>query len=63
MQQFKKTLESQIAKSIADQTEKALAVQSDFEWFSTLLECFYDLSPRKPHESNGIHHAKPTGFK
>jgi len=46
MKQSKKTLESLTAKSIADKAEKALAVQSDFEWWSALLECFYGSSPR-----------------
>ncbi len=44
MQQSKKTLESQIAKSIADKAAKALAAQADFEWWATLLECFYGSS-------------------
>ncbi len=45
MQQSKKTLESQIAKSIADKAEKALAAPQDLEWWSVLLECFYGSSP------------------
>ncbi len=45
MQQSKKTLESQIAKSIADKAEKALAARDDLEWWSALLECFYGSSP------------------
>ncbi len=45
MQQSKKTLESQIAKTIADNAEKTLAAQADLEWWAALLECFYGSSP------------------
>ncbi len=45
MQQSRKTLESQIAKSIADKAEKELTIQTDLEWWSVLLECFYGSSP------------------
>ncbi len=48
MQQRKKTPETEIAKLIVDKAEKALTAQSDFEWWSVLLESFYGSTPRKP---------------
>jgi hypothetical protein len=45
MRQSKKTLESRIAKSGAAKAEKAIAIQSDLEWWSVLLECFYGPGP------------------
>ncbi len=44
-QSKKKTLESLIATSIADKSEKPLADQADLEWWAALLECFYGSSP------------------
>jgi hypothetical protein len=53
MKESKKLLESLAAKSIVDKAEKELAVQSDLEWWSALLECFYGAatSPRKAEGS------------
>ncbi len=55
MKQSRKSLESQIAKDIADKAEKAVAAQTDLEWWSALLECFYGTSPQKSERKQWIH--------
>jgi hypothetical protein len=51
MKESKEALESQIAEAIADKVEKALALESDLEWWSALLESFYGLNQSNPIET------------